>query len=149
MPRFHRTLLSAALLAVLLGNLLPFFGSGNLGAQARQTIAAIEASDKAEETADLLGEKVLICTANGFKWVTWKELAEQGQVPQRHQIPQCPLCVLYAATAALTGAERIATPLYQPVMRQLGFVTLAAALPAITSTNVRHLTRAPPAFSIA
>ncbi len=78
------TIAAVALIAFLLNALLPFFAVYNLP------------SPPSVKQADaLFGEKILICTGDGFKWVTWKELLKE----RRHQSAshyKCPLCYLAA-----------------------------------------------------
>ena len=72
-----------ALLAFLLNAFLPFYA----------TYAMPFASGKPLSAP--FGEKILICTADGFKWVTWAELQKQsGHGPASHY--KCPLCYLAA-----------------------------------------------------
>lgn len=53
-------------------------------------------SDGAEKSKieSLVGERFIICTPNGIKWVTWAELESSPSEPEASSAPQCTLCVL-------------------------------------------------------
>ena len=66
-------------LAVAFGALLPFFATY---------------SEKVAPSAlsSVFGEKILICTGEGFQWVKWEDL-QSGKSPiQHHKAYSCPLC---------------------------------------------------------
>jgi hypothetical protein len=72
----HRTAFLAAyaaLLSILLAVLLPFY-------------ATYQVSDK----QSIFGDKILICTAEGFRWINAGDELPAGK---RHE---CPVCVLQA-----------------------------------------------------
>lgn len=89
-----------ALFAFLLNAILPFFAVYNVS---KHDISNHQAW--AKEISPLFGEKVLICTGDGFKWVKWEDL--QGG-KEKHPSPshyQCALCY-----AAAHGLKDIITP---------------------------------------
>jgi hypothetical protein len=45
-----------------------------------------------EQKISLFGEKVLICTANGYEWKTWKEIAQEKNSAKPHDGVKCKLC---------------------------------------------------------
>lgn len=72
------------LLAFLLNVMVPFFAVYN-----------IEHSAPAKEMTTLFGEKVLICTGDGFKWVKWADL-QSGKEKHNPSHYKCPLCYIAA-----------------------------------------------------
>jgi hypothetical protein len=86
----------------LLQVLVPFFAV--YGVSASQVQAALAAPE-------IFGEKVLICTRDGFAYVSWQQLAEEEKKPQntKHSSLQCPSC--YVQTHAMTIAAD--APLWQ------------------------------------
>lgn len=85
-----RSLLLLTLFAFFVNILLPFAAVYNP--------SSAQAAQKIEKSA-LFGEKILICTADGFKWVTWEELEQkQGKHPGpgEKQHYECPLCYIAA-----------------------------------------------------
>ena len=74
-----------ALIAFLLNVMMPFFAVYN-----------VEHPSPAKEISSLFGEKVLICTGDGFKWVKWADLesGKEKHAPSSHY--KCPLCYLAA-----------------------------------------------------
>ena len=84
------TITHIALLAFAMNVMLPFFAIYNLPAA-----SAHESSvSNAEDLASLFGDKVLICTPDGFKWVSWKDLNNGKEHP--HSEFKCPLCYVGA-----------------------------------------------------
>ena len=74
---FHATLL----LACLLQFTLPF-----------HAVYAAPTDQKQAQQAALFGDTFLICTAEGFKWVSWEDLQEAQHEPAKHQDYECALC---------------------------------------------------------
>lgn len=67
--------------------------------------AAPQYEAQASESA-LFGEKFLLCTSEGFKWVSWAELEESEHKPAEHQDYECGLCVaasMFGKTIAASG----------------------------------------------
>lgn len=83
-------LLSILVLAAFIANVfIPFFAVYN-----PSSAQAAEAS----EQSSLFGEKILICTEYGFKWVSWDELSQEGDEkpkPNKKHY-ECPLCYVSA-----------------------------------------------------
>ncbi|NBX03312.1 MAG: hypothetical protein EBR02_04500 [Alphaproteobacteria bacterium] len=44
--------------------------------------------------ASIFGEKVLICTSEGFKWAKWEDLQSGKSPVKHHKNYSCPLCYL-------------------------------------------------------
>lgn len=75
------------LMAFVMNVFLPFFAIYNTPSE--QAIGQ-------KELSSLFGEKILICTTDGFKWVTWEELRNQKHRPTPGDHYKCPLCYLAA-----------------------------------------------------
>jgi len=73
------------LLAFVFNLLLPFFASYSLG-------SAQAAS--ADDLSALIGDKVLLCTSTGYKWVSLGEFLGEEQAPETSDHYKCPLCYL-------------------------------------------------------
>ena len=84
-------------IALLFNTLLPFFATYSMTAPP-------------SGPASVFGEKVLICTGQGFKLVNWKDL-QAGKTPVGpHKSYVCPLC--YIANSALGNVLLPALVLY-------------------------------------
>lgn len=88
-----RHIANVTLTAFLLNAFLPFFA-----------VYDTPKLPPAKEMSSLFGDKVLICTGDGFQWVTWEELQKQGS---RHESSRykCGLCYL-----AAHGLKDLLTP---------------------------------------
>ena len=70
-------------ISIAAGTLLPFFATYN---------------HSATPPSSIFGEKVLICTGEGFAWVKWADLLA-GKTPVKpHKDFSCPLCYLAASS---------------------------------------------------
>ena len=115
----NKSILVLALFA-LAGNMaLPAFAASKGGIPPQNQTA----SNAAEETAAFFG-KVLICTLEGYKWVSLEDL-RTGNVPDTpHQGQSCPLCTANVggmlALAPIGGAYVVWAPLqtasYAPII---------------------------------
>ena len=129
--RFY-TLLT--LLAFSINTILPFFAVYNV------------AANEASHVSSLFGEKILICSGEGFRWVKLADLQSGKEKPKPHSGDQCPLCyaanhglkaITLAALFIVPAADRSDAPIFISYQLPLSF-HLASALNA----------RAPP-FSFA
>lgn len=95
MKQYIKNISRITLLAFLLNAVMPFF--------AVYDVASHQAF--AKEISSLFGEKVLLCTADGFKWVKWEDLqsGKEKHNPASHH--KCPLCYL-----AAHGVKNLITP---------------------------------------
>jgi len=84
--RHKRGIVYTMLLAFVFNLLLPFFASYNLN-------SAQAAS--ADDLSALIGDKVLLCTSTGYKWVSLSELQDEEPVPETGKHYKCPLCYLH------------------------------------------------------
>ncbi|TNE31394.1 MAG: hypothetical protein EP349_04075 [Alphaproteobacteria bacterium] len=96
-----RSLIVVAAAAILLNALLPFYATYDSEALA----AKLAAKSETQELSALLGEKVLICTGDGFKWVKRADLQNGEEQPAQHPRLKCPLCYL-----AVFGVKQILPP---------------------------------------
>ena len=123
------------LFAFLLNATLPFFTSYN---PPNHLVSG-------NSTAAVFGERILICTGNGLKWVTWKELEKEKDhhAPISHY--QCALCYL-----AANGLKHIALPAVDalvPVQLMQATTRLIHAPSAVFIERSLPLqSRAPPFF---
>jgi hypothetical protein len=85
-----RAIALVTLMAFAMNAMLPFFAS--------VTTTSAQAAEQ-NELSSLFGEKILICTATGFKWVTWAELQDQKQQPAQSDYYKCPVCFAGACSA--------------------------------------------------
>jgi hypothetical protein len=75
--------------AFLVNVTLPYF-VGYIAPQATSEQSADQ------ELASLLGDKILICTSEGFKWVSWEDVQSGKEQPKPHTQFQCALCYMAA-----------------------------------------------------
>lgn len=59
-------------------------------------VYAAPISQTQAERSALLGDKLLLCTADGFKWVSWADLQEAEHEPAEHQNFECALCFAHS-----------------------------------------------------
>lgn len=71
------------LMAFVMNALSPFFA-----------VYSTQSAQAAEQNAlsAIFGEKTLICTPEGFKWVSWAELQDREHAPDPDKQFKCPLC---------------------------------------------------------
>ena len=97
-------------------------------------------------TASLLGDKILICTGNGFKWIS---LSDPQDAPPNEVHPQfkCPLCYVSAHDLKIPLISQVLAIADVPVL--VSAVVYAAPKKSPTSQRISRgfLTRAPPVTS--
>lgn len=97
----------------------------------------------AERNTSIFGDKVLLCTAEGFRWVSWEELQQQETAPESHGQYQCGACYLAAHnTSADAKAVTLDASAPPPTLRWLPSYAHAALSGAIL--RVHDQPRAPP-----
>lgn len=95
MNRFDRNaLISLTLLAFLLSAVVPFYA----------TYAAPASAVTQPTDSSPFGDKILLCTANGFSWVSIADLKD-GKAPQPDPGYKCPLCYLAGKGIALSSTQ--------------------------------------------
>lgn len=106
---FRKNITVLMLLAFLMNAVMPALalGATNSG----------QASDNTElsQLEKLIGERFLICTPEGVKWVTWAELQDTNIQTDPGSHPRCALCVLPTFGTAVGYILFDATPF--PVLR--------------------------------
>lgn len=127
-----------AAVALLLHTLLPFYATYQM-----------PTSSNAKQISSLFGDKVLLCTAEGFKLVSWKDLLSGTEHPKPHKQYQCPLCYVAAHGQGIKPdyANFITFPL--PIRQHLFLFALNTDR-FLSETHWRKLrTRSPPLSLVA
>lgn len=132
-----RTLSLLTTLAFVLNVFLPFFA-----------VYAVPSAQAAEPGAlsSILGEKILICASDGFKWVTWEELQQDGgnhpEPGKKHY--ECPLCYVSAhgLKDLLPSAATAFIP--SPVQERQALSAIPDQCHTGGPRRCGHQTRAPP-----
>ncbi len=104
--RVRKNLSLMLLFAFLVNAILPSISLATTSpnpAQNDPSIAALQS---------VVGERFLICTPSGYKWVSWSDIAGDETTPSSKPRPQCALCTLptFGTTAALIGLDAIILP---------------------------------------
>lgn len=133
------------LVAFLMNTLLPFFAVYNLP----QAVASEQEQSSAKEMASLFGEKVLICTSEGFKWVSGTDLQSGKEKPKPHPQYKCPLCYVAAHGMKHAMPAMAVELVYAPVEQKLAYVFPASETVQERLFIRNYPSRAPPAFIIA
>jgi len=84
--RHKRGIVYTMLLAFVFNLLLPFFASYSLSSAQAASVNDLSA---------LIGDKVLLCTSTGYKWVSLSELQNEEPAPETGKHYKCPLCYLH------------------------------------------------------
>ena len=136
-----RLLICLTTAALLLNALLPFYAVYDSGALAAKLTAAAET----QNVFAFPDDKILICTSEGFKWVTQEALQNGAEQPAQHPRIKCPLCylavfgtkqILPAATAALDQLPSAIDDILHPG---------GSHLPHTSPAQHSYHSRAPPA----
>lgn len=139
-PNTKSTISVTLIAAFLMHVLLPFFAVSHV----TLANASADESPALNELSSLFGEKILICTVNGYEWVTWEELQKGEQQPQPHPQYECALCHIAAkdlkhilAVAPLDVGHAL------PISKAPAIVSYAAPV-ANNPFKANHPSRAPP-----
>lgn len=140
----HRGLLALLLLAFAMNVMLPFFAVYDVN----QAFVSKQEARSESQLASLFDGKVLICTANGFEWVSLKDLQSGKQTPAPHPKYECALCYVAANSIKFTLPERVADTTYRELSQSIAY-----AITGPDTWHVRHLagaysSRAPPLFIV-
>jgi hypothetical protein len=113
-------------LAFLMNVMLPFFAVYNITDSAKSAF----------------GDKILICTVEGFRWFDTNDIASGKQTPETHKDLKCPLC--YAAHSGDFGSslDEYET-VFQPHLSLLKY-RLANADGVVNNLSYGLQARAPP-----
>lgn len=95
-----------------------------------------------EKQAALLGEKVLICTADGYEWKTWKELAQESS--SHNSSLKCKGCNGVGSTPQLSAAANYNIEYPDSVLKTL-LPEYRVYIPELAYSNSQP--RSPPYFS--
>lgn len=98
MTKPAKWLVATLALAIALSASLPFFAVHNPPAR----------------LASVFGEKILICSGDGFKWVTPADLQSGKEKPAPHSGDKCPLCYAARHTLVIAAAVPILALNYHP-----------------------------------
>lgn len=124
------------LIAFVMNALLPFFAVYDI-----PKANAVEPSQ--QELSSVFGEKILLCTADGFKWVSWDELQEQPPAQEHAPKYECALCYVAAQGVALQTVTPSISAIRHPLVRHVPYHTADAS--ARSLCLAQHLkSRAPP-----
>ena len=83
----RKSLFIMTLIAIMINSFLPFYAIASLS-----TIQSAQQN----EVPSFLDEKILICTGDSFKWVTWEELQHIDTSKKSTSHFKCPLCYVLA-----------------------------------------------------
>lgn len=125
--------------AFLMNVMLPFFAVYNV----QQTLASEVTESSNEKMSFLFGEKVLICTSDGFKWVSREDLQNGKEQPKPHPQYQCALC--YVAVHGIKNAvpmQEIAIVYHQNIQYISYYFSDITTISQFAGRG--FLTRAPP-----
>lgn len=123
-----------AAMALLFQTLLPFYATYQMPTPHANT----------KSMAALFGEKILLCTREGFRFFTWEELQKRKQNPQDHHSQyQCGACYLTAHGQGVAPVLMAAAVLVQSI---LYLTRIPPVYNPMTSETVwrKFLTRSPP-----
>ena len=133
MSRLQKRIIAFILIATVAFNtLLPFF-------------AFYQGQTEPSQLAKLFGDKVLICTSDGFQWVSWEDL-KSGKVPvKQHKQFFCPLCLIAASPISkILALGALVFVISRQLLTLLRFAP-TACMASQTAWSLSH-SRAPPSF---
>lgn len=127
------------LIAFVMSVMLPFFAVYDV----QQALASQPSELSSEEMSSLFGEKVLICTSDGFKWVSWEDLQNGKEQPKPHPQYQCALCYVAAHGAKHVASAHEIAIIYPQNIQYISYYFLDIATMSQFAGR-GFLTRAPP-----
>lgn len=133
MPIKNRLLSIAVLIAFLLNVAMPFFA-----------VYQVPQTPQIGKLASVFGEKILICSGEGFKWVKLADLQSGKETPRPHANIKCPLCFIarHAQDMALLPVASLDLPPYSH-----GPTVAYDVTPLTSRFTARLRARAPPSFT--
>ena len=110
---------------------------------APQTLAPQLASSRSADMTSLFGDSVLICTAEGFKWVSWEDVQTGKERPEPHSTYQCALCYKAGHDSKYIAAPQLVAEVCYGHAHYISYyhtdITMTSQL-----AGYRFRTRAPP-----
>ena len=137
--RHKRGIVYTMLLAFVFNLLLPFFATYSLG-------SAQAAS--ADDLSALIGDKVLLCTSTGYKWVSLNEFQGEEPAPETGEHYKCPLCYLGIDKPEVIAADYSMLQSVSPAYRVSAYSGAPVENPKIVGLLLGRSTRAPPATNL-
>jgi hypothetical protein len=127
------------LIAFLMNVMLPFFAVYDVG----QAMASEAEKSSIEEMSSVFGDKILICTSDGFKLVSIEDLQSGKEQPTPHPQYKCVLCYVAAhGTKHAVSAQQVAL-IYHRHLQYISYSLINDTI--ISSIYTRGFqTRAPP-----
>lgn len=135
MLRLRYSLL-VVILAFLVNVMLPFFATYSLPVNSSESLTKTQLSS-------LFGDKILICTENGFEWVSIKDI-ESGKVPDTHSDIKCPVCFVAGNNHKALGSSGHFSLAYAPYSNTVEIFQLVSFSFNHFDFKESHPTRAPP-----
>ncbi len=127
-------LIKAVLAVFVFQIILPFFATYDVPVKN-------PASEK--EISSIFGDKILLCTADGFKFVSWQDL-QNGTAPKPHSDIKCPLCYVTVNGLKATAPAGQITEVYVPNITSSDAHSNYDYLPASEYFHSKLKSRAPP-----
>lgn len=130
---FKKYLSVLTLIAFLFSEFLPFFATYDLSSP-----------HNTEKLSSLFGDKILICTAEGFKWVSTADI-EKGNIPKQHKNIKCPVCFIATHKVENTTLAALAVAYTEIDSGKASYAGFTEAV--ISDHHIRHYhKRGPPLF---
>jgi hypothetical protein len=132
-PQKNSFLTIFAALMLLLQFSLPFFATYQL-----------PAPTATQRASSIFGDKILICTADGFRFVSFADIISGKEKPKLHKQYQCPVCYVSAHNQIIESSPP--AQITAPTFVVLASASLAfASEPNLATQHWRErLTRSPP-----
>ena len=137
--RRKRGIVYTMLLAFVFNLLLPFFASYNLG--------AVQAAS-GDSLSALIGDRILLCTSTGYKWVSLSEMQGEAPLPDTGKHYKCPLCYLHVdkPDALSSGYSMLLST--SPIFRVSTYSGEPVENPRTIALLLGRSTRAPPVTNL-
>jgi len=137
--RRKRGIVYTMLLAFVFNLLLPFFASYNL--------ASVQAAS-GDDLSALIGDKILLCTSTGYKWVSLSELQGEEPLPETGKHYKCPLCYLHVDKPGVIYSDYSMLLSMSPVFRISTYSGEPVENPKTIALLLGRSTRAPPVTNL-
>lgn len=121
------------MIAFVLNAIVPFFAVYNLPTNDAQ----------ASELSSVFGEKILICTSDGFKWISLKDLQNGKDLPKHNSRYKCALCYVAHKTDKKLAASEVVASFIQPYVVTYKFPPRSEHITHQSFDSTAH-PRAPP-----